>query len=144
MFPRALYEPIGLRNQRGEHDGPPRSIGGHLSSIRSDKLELQPSCGEAGDRCFPAHCTSLLAYGTREGSTTDLLAALEDICPQSDRTSSSSSRVVVKLGIDVSPRTVRAYWPTEPERGARRTSSQHWRTFVLNQIGQARVPAELW
>jgi putative transposase len=40
----------------------------------------------------------------------------------------------VKLGIYVSPRTVRAYWPSEPEpRGHRRTSSQNWRTFVRNQ-----------
>jgi hypothetical protein len=34
----------------------------------------------------------------------------------------------------VSPRTVRAYWPPEPERrGHQRTSSQNWRTFVRNQ-----------
>ena len=39
----------------------------------------------------------------------------------------------VKLGIYVSPRTVRAYWPPEPERrGRRRTCSQNWRTFVRN------------
>jgi len=41
--------------------------------------------------------------------------------------------VPVKLGIYVSPCTVRAYWPPEPERrGHRRTSSQNWRTFVRN------------
>lgn len=39
----------------------------------------------------------------------------------------------MKLGIYVSPRTVRAYWPPEPERrGHPRTSSQNWRTFVRN------------
>jgi putative transposase len=39
----------------------------------------------------------------------------------------------VKLGIYVSPRTVRTYWPPEPERrGHQRTSSQNWRTFVRN------------
>ena len=39
----------------------------------------------------------------------------------------------VKLGILVSPRTVRAYWPQEcGPRGGRRTSSQHWRTFIRN------------
>jgi Integrase core domain/Amidohydrolase family len=39
----------------------------------------------------------------------------------------------VKLGILVSPRTVRAYWPQERDpRGGRRTGSQHWRTFVRN------------
>src|SRR5260370_23469899 len=33
----------------------------------------------------------------------------------------------------VSPRTVRSYWPSPSSpRGARRTSSQHWRTFVQN------------
>lgn len=39
----------------------------------------------------------------------------------------------VKLGILVSPRTMRAYWPEKPGlRGPRRTASQHWRAFVLN------------
>ena len=37
----------------------------------------------------------------------------------------------LKLGIYVSPRTVRKYWPKQTgDRGGRRTSSQHWRTFV--------------
>src|SRR3984893_8823335 len=44
-----------------------------------------------------------------------------------------AAELSVKLGICVSPRTVRAYWPGEPSRqGPRRTSSQHWRTFVHN------------
>ena len=44
-----------------------------------------------------------------------------------------AAELSVKLGIHVSPRTVRAYWPPEPERrGHRRTSSQDWRTFVRN------------
>src|SRR5437879_225304 len=44
-----------------------------------------------------------------------------------------SAELSGKLGIYVSPRTVRAYWPPEPERrGRRRTSSQNWRTFVRN------------
>ena len=44
-----------------------------------------------------------------------------------------AAELSVKLGIYVSPRTVRAYWPPEPEwRGPRRTSSQHGRTFVRN------------
>lgn len=39
----------------------------------------------------------------------------------------------MKLAIYVSPRTVRAYWPPEPQRrGNGRTSSQNWRTFVCN------------
>jgi putative transposase len=40
----------------------------------------------------------------------------------------------LKLGIFVSPRTVRKYWPKQPvlETGRRRTSSQHWTTFVRN------------
>jgi putative transposase len=45
-----------------------------------------------------------------------------------------AAELSVKLGIYVSPLTVRAYWPPEPDqRGPRRTSSQHWRTFVRNQ-----------
>jgi putative transposase len=44
-----------------------------------------------------------------------------------------AAELSVKLGIYVSPRTVRAYWPPEPERrGRRRTSSQNWKTFVRN------------
>src|SRR5437016_6204918 len=39
----------------------------------------------------------------------------------------------LKLGICVSPRTVRKYWPKESgDRGRTRTSSQHWTTFVKN------------
>ena len=44
-----------------------------------------------------------------------------------------AAELAVKLGILVSPRTVRAYWPQDIDpRGCRRTSSQHWRTFVRN------------
>lgn len=43
-----------------------------------------------------------------------------------------ASELSLKLRIYVSPRTLRAYWPTEPDRRCRRTSSQHWRTFVHN------------
>jgi transposase InsO family protein len=44
-----------------------------------------------------------------------------------------AAELSVKLGIHVSPRAVRAYWPPEPERrGPRGTSSQRWRTFVRN------------
>jgi len=44
-----------------------------------------------------------------------------------------AAELSVKLGILVSPRTVRAYWPQEcGPRGGRRTSSQHWRTFIRN------------
>jgi transposase InsO family protein len=39
----------------------------------------------------------------------------------------------LKLGIWVSPRTVRKYWPRQPrDPGRRRASSQRWRTFVKN------------
>jgi putative transposase len=39
----------------------------------------------------------------------------------------------LKLGIFVSPRTVRKYWPKPPDGAERRrTSSQHWRTFIKN------------
>src|SRR5260370_31059135 len=44
-----------------------------------------------------------------------------------------AAELSVKLGILVSPRTVRAYWPQESDpRGCRRTPSQHWGTFVRN------------
>jgi putative transposase len=46
-----------------------------------------------------------------------------------------AAELSLKLGIDVSPRTVRAYWPPEPERRChRRTSSQNWKTFVRNHV----------
>jgi len=48
----------------------------------------------------------------------------------------------VKLGILVSPRTVRAYWPPYADpRGGKRTPSQHWRTFVRNHA-KAMVAAD--
>ena len=44
-----------------------------------------------------------------------------------------AAELSVKLGMLVSPRTVRAYWPQERDpRSGRRTSSQQWRTFVRN------------
>ncbi len=44
-----------------------------------------------------------------------------------------SDELLLNLGILVSPRTVRNYWPKQPDgTRCRRTSSQHWRTFVRN------------
>jgi putative transposase len=43
-----------------------------------------------------------------------------------------ASELSLKLGIYVSPRTVRAYWPSEPDGRFWGTSSQHWQTFVRN------------
>jgi putative transposase len=44
-----------------------------------------------------------------------------------------AAELSVKLRILVSPRTVRAYWPSQSSpKGMRRTSSQHWQTFVRN------------
>src|SRR6266436_2230097 len=44
-----------------------------------------------------------------------------------------AAELSLKLRILVSPRTVRSYWPSPyPPRGARRTSSQHWKTFIHN------------
>ena len=50
-----------------------------------------------------------------------------------------AAELSVKLGILVSPRTVRAYWSHDADpMGGRRTSSQHWRSFVRNHA-QAMV-----
>ena len=43
-----------------------------------------------------------------------------------------ASELSLKLGIYVSPRTVRAYWLSDPDRRCRRTSSQSWQTFIRN------------
>jgi putative transposase len=44
-----------------------------------------------------------------------------------------ADELALKLGIKVSPRTVRAYWPEQhPNRGPQRTTGQHWNTFVRN------------
>ena len=44
-----------------------------------------------------------------------------------------AAELSVKLRILVSPKTVRSYWPSpSPPRGVRRTSSQHWKTFIHN------------
>jgi transposase InsO family protein len=53
-----------------------------------------------------------------------------------------AAELSVKLGVLVSPRTVRAYWPHGADpRGRRRTFSQHWRSFVRNHA-QAMVAAD--
>lgn len=45
-----------------------------------------------------------------------------------------AAELSVKLGIYVSPRTVRAYWPPQSGPcGPHLPSSQHWKTFVRNQ-----------
>jgi hypothetical protein len=55
-----------------------------------------------------------------------------------------AAELSVKLGILVSPRTVRAYWPQERDpRNGRRTSSQHWRTFVRNHA-KVIVASDFW
>ena len=44
-----------------------------------------------------------------------------------------AAELYLKLGILVSPRTVRKYSPWEKDsHPRRRTSSQHWKTFVRN------------
>ena len=43
-----------------------------------------------------------------------------------------AAELYLKLGILVSPRTVRKYWPWQPDDQRARTSSQHWATFVHN------------
>jgi len=44
-----------------------------------------------------------------------------------------ANELLPKLGIRVSPRTVRAYWPEDMSRfGSGHSGSQRWRTFVLN------------
>ena len=56
-----------------------------------------------------------------------------------------AAELSVKLGILVSPRTVRAYWPSQSSpQGARRTSSQHWKTFVRNHANPSRHVISWW
>ncbi len=43
-----------------------------------------------------------------------------------------AAELSLKLGIRVSPRTVRNYWPTDLEPEHKRISSQRWMTFVRN------------
>lgn len=45
------------------------------------------------------------------------------------------ANVLLNLGIKVSPRTVRKYWPGNPEpKGPHLASSQSWKTFIKNQV----------
>jgi len=43
-----------------------------------------------------------------------------------------ASELALKLGIYVSPRTIRTYWPDDLEPQNKRVSSQRWSTFVQN------------
>lgn len=55
-----------------------------------------------------------------------------------------ANEMALKLGIRISPRTVRAYWPQQQDgRGPRRTSSQHWNSFVRNHARRS-WPATSW
>jgi len=42
-----------------------------------------------------------------------------------------ANELLLKIGIQISPRTVRSYMPTDPKR-ERARSSQRWMTFVRN------------
>jgi transposase InsO family protein len=68
---------------------------------------------------LPKNIRQLIAEMVQENPTWGQLQVAEELA--------------LKLGVYVSPRTVRAYWPKEPLRsGPRATSSQHWRTFIRN------------
>ena len=44
-----------------------------------------------------------------------------------------AAELSLKLGVHVSPRTIRAYWPAYADHpGPRRISSHHWKSFVRN------------
>jgi len=43
-----------------------------------------------------------------------------------------ADELALKLGVYVSPRTVRAYWPQEPSRSGPRANSYRWKTFIRN------------
>ncbi len=45
-----------------------------------------------------------------------------------------ANELLLKLGLQVSPRTVRKYMPKEPSRGPR--NDQHWSTFLRNHAGE--------
>jgi putative transposase len=66
---------------------------------------------------LPKHLRALIAEMVRENPTWGQARV--------------ASELAIKLGISVSPRTVRAYWPEELEPD-RRASSQRWMTFVRN------------
>ena len=68
---------------------------------------------------LPKNIRQLIAEMVRESPTWGQVQVTEELA--------------LKLGIYVSPRTVRAYWPQEPLRaGPRAASSQHWKTFIRN------------
>jgi putative transposase len=71
-----------------------------------------------GRPCIPAELRQLIAKIVRENPTWGQARIADELS--------------LKLGIKVSPRTVRAYWPSEilPTRPKR--ASQSWRTFIHN------------
>lgn len=68
---------------------------------------------------LPKNVRQLIAEMVRENPTWGQVQVAEELAR--------------KLGIYVSPRTVRAYWPQEPLRwGPHAVSSQRWKTFIRN------------
>jgi transposase InsO family protein len=74
---------------------------------------------QAGRPRLPGNIRSLIARMVRENPTWGQARIAAELS--------------VKLGIRLSPRTVRAYWPADAEHpGPQRISSHHWKTFVRN------------
>jgi len=69
---------------------------------------------------LPKQIRQLIARMVRENVTWGEERIADELC--------------LKLGIDVSPRTVHKYWPQPPGTGGgrRRTASPSWKTFVRN------------
>jgi putative transposase len=68
---------------------------------------------------LPKNIRQLIAEMARENPTRGQVQVAEEL--------------TLKLGVYVSPRTVRAYWPRTPLRsGPQAADAQHWRTFIRN------------
>ena len=85
----------------------------------------------------PPRVSALLALEVETGTATSAPEHSRADCPNGKGESDLgqgrvASELSLKLGIYVSPRTVRAYWPSNPDRRCQTTSSQHWQTFVRN------------
>ena len=109
-------------------------LGAMVSTVQ---LESGTDDCEAGDphRLASPGVQAVLAVEVAAGKTADSgkSSPADDAHGAGEPDLGRRAELSVKLGILVSPRTVRAYGPQDRDpRGGKRTSSQRWRTFVRN------------
>lgn len=127
----------GIRNETASTDRSSEDHAGVLVALVGLEAGIGHRSATDPDSVAPPRVPAVLALEVETGKAAlprnirELIAemARENLTWGQGRVASELS---LKLGIYVSPRTVRAYWPSDRGRRCRRTSSQSWQTFIRN------------